>query len=469
MNDDWPYSDGEPHEDTTGVPSWLCPDGTCECHSEHTEETTLQFSVLLCDEQAVPMPGARCRVLHQGRVINDATPYAGEDGFITVTVRAPPKQVTLEWAPRDTPSDPRFPFRGRYYVDLGEKNDEEALRRRLHNLGFSSVRAFELAFDGDPDSTLEGIQGHLKSYHDEAGVPPITERRGGGGVTSPSSSSLALTDTADHQRITQTQDPEHDPRPAAKPAIPRTPPPKTAPSTGGGAGKGVGAVVPFKRRSVYDRDAAVAYAARYWNVACSDGFVALGEWPLYLEVDPGKSYVSELVKPLPSRKLPREDDCTHFASCCIGQPYDLARAVAKIPGNDISERRKKLPWGMPNKPRVKAGGLDIWGDGLGNPWIYGKVSAPHLVEYLLVSRKWAEHVGELFSQDTTTIEKLLPGDLVAVAWADEKDPKVKRYTHVFFHVGSGRVAAHTASRECAPFPPYGSDARLFYTFLRITR
>ena len=57
----------------------------------------------------------------------------------------------------------------------------------------------------------------------------------------------------------------------------------------------------------YDRNAAVIYAQTYYNRACSDNY-------LFSQTD--AQYFSD---PL-SASILNENDCTHFVSCCIGQP-----------------------------------------------------------------------------------------------------------------------------------------------------
>jgi hypothetical protein len=178
---DWPYEDDAPMYLPGPGFYWECPDGTCECHPVEEGEP-LQLTVLLCDELARPIPYARCRVLHAGSVLNEDTPHADADGWLSVIVTRPLRTVTLEWAPPDTPLVPRFPFRWRYHVDLEEEaSDKHAIARRLHNIGFSrhrpleeNVKEFQRAFGydeitGDP----EDIREDLIKFHDEGGIPPL--------------------------------------------------------------------------------------------------------------------------------------------------------------------------------------------------------------------------------------------------------------------------------------------------------
>jgi hypothetical protein len=110
-SEDWPYENEEPmHVPGPGL-YWECPDGTCECG--RLEEGELRESrVLLTDELGMEVPGARCRVLHAGRVLNEDAPYADAEGWLTVTVRYPLRTVTLEWAPPELPRGRGTPFAG---------------------------------------------------------------------------------------------------------------------------------------------------------------------------------------------------------------------------------------------------------------------------------------------------------------------------------------------------------------------
>ncbi|MCH8622179.1 papain-like cysteine protease family protein [Undibacterium sp. TS12] len=57
----------------------------------------------------------------------------------------------------------------------------------------------------------------------------------------------------------------------------------------------------------YDRNAAVIYAQTYFNRTCSDNYL-FSQTDAFYFADPAAAAV------------PNENDCTHFVSCCIGQP-----------------------------------------------------------------------------------------------------------------------------------------------------
>ncbi|CAN5477554.1 hypothetical protein BH10PSE14_BH10PSE14_14480 [soil metagenome] len=57
----------------------------------------------------------------------------------------------------------------------------------------------------------------------------------------------------------------------------------------------------------YDRNAAVVYAQTYFNRTCSDNYL-FGQSDAHYFPDPAEALIND------------ENDCTHFVSCCIGQP-----------------------------------------------------------------------------------------------------------------------------------------------------
>jgi len=140
------------------------------------------------------------------------------------------------------------------------------------------------------------------------------------------------------------------------------------PTPGGGGGGG---------GEVYNRDKAVAYARKFWNRPYNDGFIMVDSSKFFERVPAGTKFVHDA---MPGGTADQEhallpdgttigwsflDDCTHFISCCIGQP-----------------------------PGEEAGGLKIrlmWGEGPANP--YGISRVRSLVDYLLAradERKFAK-------------------------------------------------------------------------------
>jgi hypothetical protein len=137
--------------------------------------------ILFFDHDAVRLPGARCRVLEGGKLVNRTSPYADGAGALTVDILPTTRLLALEWAPADLPTGPRYPYRRFYHVDLGAETPV-GVERRLANIGFSAhttldgnVRDFEDAYvladstTGDP----EAVKPTLALFHDDGALPPL--------------------------------------------------------------------------------------------------------------------------------------------------------------------------------------------------------------------------------------------------------------------------------------------------------
>jgi hypothetical protein len=197
--------------------------------------------------------------------------------------------------------------------------------------------------------------------------------------------------------------------------------------SGEGLGWFPGTAIP----KIYKRDAAIDYAHRHWNVPCNDRFIALRASPYFAKVPAGTKFIHEFDGA--HRSLGREhalrpdgtriewqalDDCTHFISCCIGQP-----------------------------PGETAGGIPIIYRQLGSPPSapYGIVRVGTMVDYLLGKkyrgREYADAFGKEKTNDDSIIRLLDPGDLIAY-WNIEK----KLYTHLTMYLGNGKIGCHTYCR-----------------------
>jgi GH24 family phage-related lysozyme (muramidase) len=188
--------------------------------------------------------------------------------------------------------------------------------------------------------------------------------------------------------------------------------------------------------SSYDRSAAVAYARKFANKACSDGFMMLddrttkvtfrgmpvakvpadanivrdGDGADHVEKADGSPFRLSDGTKLTSREM---DDCTHFISCCIGQP-----------------------------PGDTGGGIEVptkmWGDPkANNP--YGISRVQSLITFLK-DNKLVSVVAER-TRDKSKISGLDAGDVIAYF-----NPDKSSFTHLALYLGGGKVAAHTISR-----------------------
>jgi len=175
----WPYpANAGPW---SSGPNWDCPGGTCACHGRSEDEQRVPHRIVFYDPEALRLPGARCRVFEQGRLLTPTT--ADARGEIELMIRASTKTLQLEWAPADMPDDPLLPYRVVYHVVLGE-DDVTATARRLANLGFSRSRMlsqnisdYQRAYGQAPTGELEDVGLEILTRHDDGLVPmfPPTE------------------------------------------------------------------------------------------------------------------------------------------------------------------------------------------------------------------------------------------------------------------------------------------------------
>lgn len=176
----WPYGDPPEPQIQADAPTWQCPGGQCQCHPVEEGSGEEALSIVLCAHDGARMPGAVCRVHHAGRLLHEDVLTADGDGRVEVIVPRVPATLLVEWAPAGAPKDPRYPYRTRYFSDLGAESRQSG-RRRLANLGFwkertleDNVREFQHRY-AHPLQTgdLRDIEAELTLYHD-TGCPPIT-------------------------------------------------------------------------------------------------------------------------------------------------------------------------------------------------------------------------------------------------------------------------------------------------------
>ena len=130
---DWPY-DEEASEPVPRQPRWTCGHTSCTCEPASASEP-LEHAVLIHDLDGSRLPGARCRVVANGKIINTETPSADEEGWLHITLEQPLDSVLLEWAPATRPLGDSYPHRARYHFGL-ELPPNEASKLRLLHLGF---------------------------------------------------------------------------------------------------------------------------------------------------------------------------------------------------------------------------------------------------------------------------------------------------------------------------------------------
>ncbi len=196
----------------------------------------------------------------------------------------------------------------------------------------------------------------------------------------------------------------------------------------------------------YHRDRAVAYARTYAFRPCSDRYMFLSsaKAPRGVHLDdyvklPADTKIvrQDAADPWSERVLDGDgsvhqlavsghapldldnsllDDCTHFISCCIGQPTlaeDQAGGVA-------------LPFHM-------------WGDPKGGRNPYGISRVSTLMAFLLDTELVTAVATK--TTDPHEIRRLEPGDIIAYFLVAKGE-----YEHLALYLGDGKIATHTASR-----------------------
>ena len=175
----WPYTffEAVPPDKVDG-PRWRCPGGICECHPTVEDAERIEHRVFFFDHKARRMPNARCRIIENGRLLNLETPFADDAGTVLLRLRPDTRELLVEWAPAHLPVNVRLPYRRRYHVDLGGDTDQ-AVHRRLHNLGYSAyatlaedVVAFQRAYFQPTTGEASHVDVQLRLFHDEGALPP---------------------------------------------------------------------------------------------------------------------------------------------------------------------------------------------------------------------------------------------------------------------------------------------------------
>ena len=107
---------------------------------------------------------------------------ADDYGFVIARVQSVPETCCVKWsrvrpddvAPSQTedPAD-EFEFELEAFLKIGDSNDEEAMRRRLHNLAYpadlplaENVQAFQRKYSLRETGNLEDIKGFVLKWHD---------------------------------------------------------------------------------------------------------------------------------------------------------------------------------------------------------------------------------------------------------------------------------------------------------------
>lgn len=160
----------------TTKPTWECPGGTCQCHPVPKDEPKDEHVIVFYDPQGKRMPGARCRVYEQGRLLTPDPTTSDGAGELRVEINASTSTLRVEWAPANMPPHQFLPYHKTYNVKMGGDADV-GLDRRLANLGFSrgkrredNVRDYQRAYTRPETGDAEEIRLEVLDRHDNGAV-----------------------------------------------------------------------------------------------------------------------------------------------------------------------------------------------------------------------------------------------------------------------------------------------------------
>jgi N-acetyl-anhydromuramyl-L-alanine amidase AmpD len=176
---DWPYPRLEEVGPPPGEPTWECPGGDCSCHPPGGELLRRPHQLVFCDVRGHRMSRARCRVLENGKLLNQDDGKASLEGALTVDVLPTTKSLRLQWAPENTPKAKRYPYEKLYHLDVGQ-SVRDGVERRLDNLGYcaestleTNICAFERAYHLDVTGDAQRVEPTLIAFHDAGLLPPV--------------------------------------------------------------------------------------------------------------------------------------------------------------------------------------------------------------------------------------------------------------------------------------------------------
>jgi hypothetical protein len=177
--------------------------------------------------------------------------------------------------------------------------------------------------------------------------------------------------------------------------------------------------------------AACNYAGAFYDKVCHDGFVATKQTPGY----PRTINNVTLTPGLPFSQIgaiDRENDCTHFLSCCVGQ----TRGKLSVGGRDME---------------FPGGGLHLTTP-FANIGVYGETYTPRLVGRLVILGARIVPPQFMVTSYATTrtaiAQNLTLGDVLAFASSsDLRSDGTGVYEHICLLLSAdGKISCHTTSR-----------------------
>lgn len=177
----------------------------------------------------------------------------------------------------------------------------------------------------------------------------------------------------------------------------------------------------------YDRDAALAYARKYWNRVASDRYIAQYPGPKtgYKKLDPDTVFVhqvtenghGEYAQSPDGSIIPWEpiDDCSHFISCVIGDEKTEKGGGLHVPMLEPLGAPSRRPYGIVGAPKLAK-------------WLFGLPGVKRI---------------EITADSMSKIDLATPGDVIGCKGIR---PGMQAYEHFMLYLGDGKIACHTYCR-----------------------
>lgn len=185
-----PAADKKSRKDATDYPLWLAQvTETIDIGATTIDDVKLR----LFDNLSSPLPDAPFQARFNGKKVLGV---ADASGFILLEKVVLPDSIELKWRPKPADDDPTkddtdealLNFSLNVFVSVADHGGDEAVRGRLHNLGFDeglelteNVRAFQEQYDLPVTGIPGDIQAQLIVVHDTASPRPFIPDTGSAG------------------------------------------------------------------------------------------------------------------------------------------------------------------------------------------------------------------------------------------------------------------------------------------------
>lgn len=179
--------------------------------------------------------------------------------------------------------------------------------------------------------------------------------------------------------------------------------------------------------TVYNRNAAVAYANKYWNKVVSDGY-------FWINGSTANNYGAGAAVPVnaPNEAGGIGDDCAHYVSSVLG-----------------------------SETHEKGGGLTI----PSRAGTYGEPGAARLDELLVGNSAGGYGTTYKYGELVSSVSQLTPGDVIGYDWTGNGGGSMSGIDHTVVYIGNNQVDCHATSHLGANWTLGGAAN---YFFIHIT-